>query len=105
MLVTDLTEDDIGRTLWVKGTMSANWVRVCFEGLTAKPVESVRNGGDPYFLILRATPQPGLLHFRTPSGDTFAGLLVRSTAEVWLVEVDWAITADGQIVEIGERAS
>lgn len=106
MRVSDLDDDDIGRVLWIKGTLSANWLRICYEGTVSRPDgETIRNGGDPHFLIVRATPQPGLLHFRTPSGTTFTGLLARPDADVWLVEVDWAVSEDGQVVELGEHAA
>lgn len=108
MNVSDLTDEDIGRTMWVKGTTNPNWMRVCFEGLTSRHLEKSeheRQGGSPYWMILMATPQPGLLHFKTPSGQTFTGLLVRSTAEVWPVEVDLAVSEHGEIVELGERTA
>lgn len=108
MRVSDLTDDDIGRTLWVKGSMSANWVRVCFEGLTTRSLatdNADRDGGHAYWTILMCTPTPGIMHFRTPSGRVFTGLLVRRDAEIWPVEVDLAVAEDGTIIELGERTA
>lgn len=114
MQVQDLTDDDIGRIFWVKCTLDGSWQRICFEGLTRKPAESLSqgpaalaavNGGQSYWMILKATPAPGLMRFRTPAGEVLTGLLVRATADVVPVTIDWAVTADGRIVELGERAA
>lgn len=107
MRVSDLTDEDIGRSLWVKGSMSANWVRVCFEGLTTRALSSdpERDGGHAYWTILMCTPTPGAMHFRTPSGRVFTGLLVRRDAEIWPVVIDYAVSSDGEIVELGEHAA
>jgi hypothetical protein len=109
MRVRDLTDDDIGRTLWVLGTLTRDWQRVTFEGLNRSPadaaVSAAENGGPPYWLIMKCTPAAGLMQFRTPGGQVFTGLLVRADAEIWPVEVDWGVTESGDIIELGERAA
>lgn len=111
MNAADLTDDDIGSFFWVKPALGGEWIRLCYEGLFAKRPETLSagptaiNGGDPYFVVLRCAPQPGVQSFRTPSGERITGVLVRSTAEVWPVRVHYAVTADGNIVELGEEAA
>jgi hypothetical protein len=45
------------------------------------------------------------MFFKTPDGIVFSGIMLRSTAEVWPVDIVWAVSQDGEIVELGETAA
>lgn len=109
MLARDLTDDDIGRTFWVQAGPSS-WERIQFEGLTSRPDEATAatNGGPVHWLILmcsKTRPAGQLMYFKTPSGAVFSGIMLRSNAEVWPVDITWAVSQDGEIVELGETAA
>jgi hypothetical protein len=103
----DLTDEDIGRSFIVPDSTNRGKKRICFEGVTRRPQDVLADsGGDtPYWMILVCSPIPGVLSFRTPSGKVFTGVLVRSNSQIWPLEVDWAVTADGEIVELAVRAA
>lgn len=111
MIAADLTDEFIGRHLWVQTAGSTDWRRVLFEGSTARPGSAERaaaaavNGGEPFYMIIRCAPGDGVMTFRTPSGGLFTGILVKSTADVWPVDVIYAVSEDGEILEVGERAA
>jgi hypothetical protein len=97
---SDLTEDDIGRSFLVPCTTGgSDRRRIVYEGTTHRP------GGDAYWIILRSAPIRGVMWFRTPAGQVFSGVVCRSSAEVFPLEIDWAVTADGDIVETAVRAA
>src|SRR4051794_21134608 len=101
MRASDLTAEDIGRSFLVQGSDGRDRRRIVYEGTTHQPVrvdESV-----PYWLILMSSPSPMLMWFRTPAGQVFSGVVVRSNSEVIPLEVDWAVTEDGEIVETAVR--
>lgn len=109
MLARDLMDEDIGRTFWVQ-VGAAHWERIQFEGLTRRPDETSarRDGGSPYWLILmcsKTRPASQLMYFKTPDGIVFSGIMLRSNAEVWPVDIAWAVSQDGEIVELGETAA
>jgi hypothetical protein len=109
MLARELTDEDIGRTFWVQ-LGDQRWERIQFEGLTRRPDESASatNGGPAQWLILMCSKtRPGgqLMFFKTPDGIVFSGIMLRSTAEVWPVDIVWAVSQDGEIVELGETAA
>jgi len=98
---SDLTDDDIGREFLVTMPVGgAERRRLCFEGFTRRPAEMERADGSAYWLIMRCSPTtPSALRFKTPAGVTFTGVLVRSSSLVWPLEVDYAVTESGEIVE------
>lgn len=103
MLASELTDEDIGRAFWVP-VSAGLWVRIIFLGRSQR--SSFANGGWPFILILKAAPtQQGqtLMRFRQGDGGVFQGVMVASAAEVYPVEIDYAVTADGEIIELGER--
>lgn len=106
MRASDLTDEDIGREFLVTMPVGGSERRrVTFEGFTRRPSDVERPDGGPFWLILLCSPTSrGVLRFRTLSGEEFSGLLVRSNAQVWPLSVDWAVTEDGDIVELGVRA-
>jgi hypothetical protein len=104
MLVRDLTDDDIGRVFWVP-VATGVWFRVHFLGFPRRI--DPENGGWPAWIILIAAPtQPGqtLTRFRRLGHPDFYGVMVASAAEIHPVQIEWAVTSDGEIVEIGESA-
>lgn len=105
MRASDLTDDDIGReflvTLPVGGSERR---RITFEGFTRSPEEMERTDGSAYWLILKCSPtRTSVLRFRTLSGEVFSGVLVKSNSQVWPLAVDYAVSADGDIVETAVR--
>lgn len=107
MRASDLTDEDIGREFLVTMPVGGSERRrVCFEGFTRRPAEMERADGSVYWLILKCSPSArSVLRFRTLSGEEFAGLLVRSNAQVWPLEVEWGVSEDGNIVELGVKAA
>lgn len=106
MRASDLTDDDIGREFLVTmPTGGSERRRVTFEGFTRRPPQGTA-AAVPYWLILKTGPSArGAMQFRTLSGDVFAGLLVRSNSQVWPLEVEWAVSSEGEIVELAVRTS
>jgi hypothetical protein len=107
MRASDLSDEDIGREFLVQlPTGGSERRRVTFEGFTRRPDEMERADGSAYWLILKCSPSSrSVLRFRTLTGEEFSGLLVRSNAQVWALDVEWAVTEDGIIVEIGVKAA
>lgn len=107
MRASDLTDDDIGREFLVPmPTGGPDRRRVTFEGFTRRPAEMERADGAVYWMILKCSPTSrGVLQFRTLTGEEFSGVLVRSNSPVWPLEVDYAVSEAGDIVEIGIRAA
>lgn len=104
MLASELTDEDIGRVFWVP-VSAGIWVRIRFLGFPRR--KPLANGGWPFILILVAAPtQPGqvLMRFRQGDGGLFQGVMVSSAAEIHPVEIDYAVTDDGEIIETGETA-
>lgn len=107
MRASDLTDEDIGREFLVSLPVGGSERRrVTFEGFTRRPAEMERADGSVYWLILKTSPTSrGVLRFRTLSGEEFSGVLVRSNSQVWALDVEWAVTGDGEIVELGVKAT
>lgn len=107
MRASDLTDEDIGREFLVTLPVGGNERRrLTFEGFTRRPLDVARADGSAYWLILLCSPTVrGVLRFRTLSGEEFSGVLVRSNSQVWELDVEWAVSADGEIVELGVKAT
>lgn len=110
MRASDLTEEHIGRSFLVPVTDGRERRRIVFEGVTKRPDAGILSGGgsaggDPHWLILLCSPTPGVMWFRTPAGKAFPGVIVRATAVIFPVEVDYAVTADGEIIETAVRTA
>lgn len=105
MRAQDLTDEDIGRFFWVPIAIGdGSWQRICFEGLPRSQEEIAANGGTGYWMILKCHPSvPGALTFRVRE-QVFTAVLVRSADDVWPVDVNYGVSRDGSIVELGERA-
>ena len=101
MQVRDLTDEDIGRCFWLHVQTIGEWRRVVFEGFTKKPA------ADAHWVLVRVPPSvPGAIELRSmDSGELFRAVICKASEDVWPVQVDWAVTDGGEIVEIGERSA
>ncbi len=111
MLARELTPEDIGCHFWVETAAPAvhKWARICFEGFTENSARVAALDEDteqPYWLIVKCSPGSGnACQFRNGDGSIFTGVLVRARSDVWPVQVDWAVTREGAIVEVAERTA
>lgn len=110
MRAEDLTDEDIGHVFLVPHTLGTGRRRVLFEGFTNPPehpaffVSGESSRGErssPRWLIWRCPPSTeGALRFREVGGGEFTGILVSSMTLVTLVPIEYAVRADGAIVEV-----
>ena len=109
MRVVDLTDEDIGRMMWLQVNSQGEWSRVCFEGFASTPTsaaKAAKSGGTPYWILVLCSPgTPGAMGFRLHNGQLVTGFIVRSSTDVWFVDVEWAVTKEGEIVELSEKAA
>lgn len=102
MKASDLTEEDIGRSFLVPCTTGGrDRRRIVYEGRAERTRAELAS--DPYWLILLCAPTPGVMWFRTPAGRVFSGVVCRSSAEIFPLEIDLAVSPDGEIIETAVR--
>lgn len=107
MRARDLTDEDIGRSFLVEfPTAGLDRRRIVFEGFSRRPKGHEPPAVGIFWMIMKVSPgTDGSLLFREASGQVFHGVLVRSSSQVWPLNIDYAVTETGEIVETACRAA